>query len=124
MKAQLLIEKRYNDVAHNPKKNASIQLAEGKLYDEVDDLKNIYSLYQDNPKTSYISDMVEKYINIIQPLADKIRNMKYVRTVVEVDNSNDKKENTMLLVEQEYTLVELEQEVYGDTKSGVLKNVV
>jgi hypothetical protein len=41
-----------------------------------------------------------------------------------VDNSNDKKENTMLLVEQEYTLVELEQEVYGDTKSGVLKNVV
>ena len=123
MKAQLLVEKNYNDVTHNLAKTALINLAQGKLYDAIDEVKNIYKLYLDDPRSSYISDMVEKYINVIQPLADKIRNMKYVRTVVEVDNSNDKRDNMMHLVEQEYTLSDLEQEVYGDTKSGVVKNV-
>ncbi len=124
MKAQLLVEKRYNEIAHNTEKKAAIQMAQGKLYDEVAELKNIYKLYQLDHRSSFIDDMVEKYIKVIQPLAEKIRNMKYVRTVVEVDNSNEKQDNTITLVEQEYTLAELEQEVYGDTKSGVVKNVV
>lgn len=123
MQAQLLVQKKYDEVAHNPEKKEAIDRAQEKLYREIDDLKNIYKLYQDNPRSVYITDMVEKYINIIQPLADKIRDMKYVRTVIEVDNSNDKQDNTFILVEKEYTLAQLEQEVYGDVKSGVVKNV-
>jgi len=124
MQAQLLVQKRYNDVTHNPEKQEAIEIAQGKLYKEIEELKNIYKLYQDNPRASYVTDMVEKYIEIIQPLADKIRNMKYVRTVIEVDNSNEKQDNTFILVEKEYTLMDLEQEVYGDVKSGIVKNVV
>ena len=50
--------------------------------------------------------------------------MKYVLTMIEVDNADDKKDNTNYLVQKEYTLADLEQEVYGDVKSGVIKNVV
>lgn len=123
MQAQLLVQKRYNEVAHNPEKKEAIKVAQGKLYSEIEELKNIYKLYQENPRASYITDMVEKYVEIIQPLSDKIRNMKYTRTVIEVDNSNDTQDNTFILVEKEYTLMDLEQEVYGDVKSGVVKNV-
>jgi hypothetical protein len=124
MQAQLLVQKNYDDVAHNPEKKEAIDTAQRKLYNIIDDLKNIYKLYQDNPRSVYITDMVEKYINIIQPLADKIRNMKYVRTVIETDNTNDRLDNTFTLVEKEYTLSQLEQEVYGDVKSGIVKNVL
>ena len=124
MQAQLLVQKKYDEVAHNPEKKEAIDKAQEKLYREIEDIKNIYKLYQDNPRSVYITDMVEKYINVIQPLADKIRDMKYVRTVIEVDNSNDKQDNTFILVEKEYTLAQLEQEVYGDVKSGVVKNVL
>ena len=124
MQAQLLVQKRYNEVANNPEKQEAIKVAQEKLYKEIEDLKNIYKLYQENPRASYATDMVEKYINIIQPLADKIRNMKYAKVTIEVDNSNEKQDNTFILVEKEYTLSELEQEVYGDVKSGVVKNVM
>ena len=123
MQAQLLVQKKYNEVAHNPEKQQAIELAQEKLYKEIEEVKNIYKLYQDNPRAGYITDMVEKYIEILQPLADKIRNMKYVKVAIEVDNSNEKQDNTFVLVEKEYTLAELEQEVYGDVKSGIVKNV-
>ena len=117
--AQLLVQRHYNEVAHNVKKQEDISKSETKLYDVIDELKNTYKLYRQNPKASYIVDMVEKYINIIQPMADKIRNEKYVVTTIEIDNDTD----IAYLIEKEYTLNELEQEVYGETKSGVVKNV-
>jgi len=124
MQAQLLVQKKYNEVAHNQEKKEAIEKAKEKLYREVEELKDIYKMYQDNPRDVYVTDMVEKNIDIIQPLADKIRDMKYVRTVIEVDNSNDRQDNTFILVEKEYTLMDLEQEVYGDVKSGIVKNVL
>lgn len=121
--AQLLVQKRYNEVAHNPEKDNAIKETESGLYDEINELKNIYKLYQTNPKASYIREMVEKYLNVLQPLADKIQKMKYVRTAIEVDDTNDKKDNTFYLIQKEYTLADLEQEVYGDVKSGIVKNI-
>ncbi len=120
MEAQLLVQKRYNEVAHNQEKNQSINLAVGKLYEEIMELKNIYKLYLTNPRASYITDMVEKYTKILQPLADKIRDMKYVVNLIEVDDNNI---NAFLLIQQAYTMEELEQEVYGTMKSGVVKNM-
>jgi hypothetical protein len=122
--AQLLVQKRFNEIAHNAKKDTAISLAEEKLYEEINDLKNTYSRYLEEPKASYISDMVEKYINIIQPLSDKIREMKYVEIFIEKDDIiSDRKDDIFYLVEREYTLKDLEQEVYGDVKSGVVRNV-
>ncbi len=123
MEAQILVQKRYNEVAHNPEKIHAINLAVGKFYEEIMELKNIYKLYLTNPRASYINDMVEKYTQILQPLADKIRGMKYVVNMIEVDDTNEKKDNTFILIQKAYTLLDLEQEVYGSVKSGVLKNI-
>jgi hypothetical protein len=124
MEAQLLVQKHYNSVANNPEKQLAIHDAEGKLYVEIMDLRTLYKFYTENPRAGYIREMVEKYINVIKPLADKIRDMKYVVNVIEVDDTNDKQDNTMYLVQKEYTLADLEQEVYGDKKSGIVKNVL
>jgi hypothetical protein len=123
--AQLMVQKRYNEVAHNPEQKAAISETETQLYEEITELKNIHKLYKENPKASYIKEMVEKYLEVLQPLAEKIQKMKYVRTVIEVEDVDDKKkDNTYYLIQKEYTLADLEQEVYGDVKSGVIKNVV
>jgi hypothetical protein len=124
MEALLLVQKHYNSVANNPEKKALINKAEIKLYEEIMELQNICKLYEENPKTSYIADMVEKYIKVIKPLADKIREIKYVVNVIEVENTGDKQDNVMYLVQKEYTLADLEQEVYGTLKSGIVKNVM
>jgi len=124
MEAQLLVQKHYNDVTNNPEKKLAIQDAERKLYEEIMDLQTIYKLYKENPRSSYITDMVDKYIKVIKPLADKIRDMKYVINVIEVEDTNDKQDNMMYLIQKEYTLKDLEQEVYGDKKSGIVKNVL
>uniref|UniRef100_A0A6C0ILU0 Uncharacterized protein n=1 Tax=viral metagenome TaxID=1070528 RepID=A0A6C0ILU0_9ZZZZ len=124
MEAQLLIQKRYNEVAHNPEKTEAINVAIGKLYEEIIDVKNIYKLYLENPRDGYITDMVEKYINVLQPLADKIRDMKYVVNVIEKDDTNEKKDDTFYLIQKAYTAIDLEQEVYGTAKSGIVKNVM
>lgn len=118
--AQLLVQKLYNDVAHNVKKNEEISLAQIKLYEEIEQLKEIYKQYEEDPKVSYIVEMVDRYNNIIQPLADKIRNMKYIVTVIEYEYA-EKQDSIAYLVEKVFTLNELEQEVYGDVKSGVVK---
>lgn len=123
-KAQLLVQKRFNTVVHNPEKHAAITKTETQLYEEINDLKNTYKLYQETQHANYIKDMVEQYLHVIAPLAEKIQKMKYVLTMIEVDNADDKKDNTNYLVQKEYTLADLEQEVYGDVKSGVIKNVV
>jgi hypothetical protein len=124
MEAQLLVQKHYNKIANNPEKQLAINDAEGKLYEEIMDLQNIYKSYTENPKAGYISDMVEKYIKVIKPLTDKIMNMKYVVNSIEVEDTSDKQDNMMYLVQKEYTLGDLEQEVYGDRKSGIVKNVL
>jgi hypothetical protein len=124
-KAQLMVQKRYNEVAHNPEQKAAISETEIQLYEEITELKNIYKLYKENPKASYIKEMVEKYLQVLQPLAEKIQKLKYVKTMIEVEDVDDKKkDNTYYLIQKEYTLADLEQEVYGDVKSGVIKNVV
>ena len=68
--------------------------------------------------------MVEKYAKIIQPLAVNIRDMKYVSTRMERDDDAGNKLEELLwrLVQEEYSMSELEQEVYGGVKSGVVKN--
>jgi len=123
-KAQLMVQKKYNEVANNPEKKARLTRAETQLYSEIGDLRNIYKLYKENPRASFINEMVEKYLKIIEPLAEKIQQMKYVITAIEMDNTDDRKDNTFALVQKEYTLGDLEQEVYGDVKSGVIKNVI
>lgn len=120
--AQLLIQKRYNDVVHNLKKEEIIDEAVVRLYEEIYELKDIYKLYENDPKASYIVDMVEKYIKEIQPLADKIRNMKYVKSSVEM-KFFDNKDPIAVLIEKEYTYNQLEQEVHGEYNSGVVKYI-
>ena len=124
MEAQLLVQKSYNAVTNNPEKQSAIHDAEGKLYEEIMDLQSLYKLYTENPRAGYITDMIDKYIKVIKPLADKIMRMKYVVNVIEVEDSQDKQDNTMYLVQKEYTFTDLEQEVYGTLKSGIVKNIL
>ena len=68
--------------------------------------------------------MVEKYIHIIQPLSDKIRSLKYVRNIIEDEEETFHKDKTYILHQDEYTSMDLEQEVSGDKKSGIVKNII
>lgn len=122
--AILLIQKRYQDVVNNREKKLAISTAEENFYEEVNELKEIYKQYQETHRNSYINDMVEKYAKIIQPLAVNIRDMKYVSTRMERDDDAGNKLEELLwrLVQEEYSMSELEQEVYGSVKSGVVKN--
>ena len=54
----------------------------------------------------------------------KLRNMKYMVNVIETENTGEKLDNVMYLVQKEYTLADLEQEVAGTVQSGIVKNVV
>jgi len=123
-KAQLMVQKKYNEVAYNPEKKALITKTETQLYNEIAELRNIYKLYQENPRASFINEMVEKYLEVIEPLTNKIQKMKYIMTVIEVDKEDDRKDNMLYLVQKTYTLADLEQEVYGDVKSGVVKSII
>lgn len=124
MEAQLLVQKRYNEVVQNEDKEKEIYLAEEKLYKEIMEIRNIYLLYQYNSKQNYITEMVEKYIHIIQPLSDKIRSLKYVRNIIEDEEETFHKDKTYILHQDEYTSMDLEQEVSGDKKSGIVKNII
>jgi len=96
----------YLDIVNDTENMKTIIEAEKSLFVEKESLKNLHKLFDDSQNMNYINDMVEKYISIIDPLVNKIRNLKYKHVVIETDNID----HTEHLIEKPYTFEELQVE--------------
>lgn len=117
-------QKRYLDVVNNTDNKVHLETAQTSFFIEKEQLKNLGKKYNETGKQNIIIDMVEKYISEIEPLTERIRELKYKYVTVECDdgtsvpcNENDE----IYLIEQPYTLKDLEADMGEGT--GVLKNV-
>jgi len=74
---QLINQKKYGDIISGIHREPLLNDANMDLINEIDELKQIYKKYLDDPLESYLTTMVEKYITKIKPLTEKIRDMNY-----------------------------------------------
>ena len=100
------IRENYLDIVNNTDNLKAIQDAEVALFVEKESLKGLHKSFEDSQSPSYINDMVEKYVSIMEPLVNEIRNKKYERVVIETDGAD----HTEHLVEEPYTLEQLQVE--------------
>jgi hypothetical protein len=107
--AQLVNDKKYGDIISGVHREPLLADANLDLINEIDELKKIYQEYVVDPRETYLTAMIEKYITKIQPLTEKIRNMNYAYYAMEYEGElDDSKEHT--LIATPYRLDQLEQE--------------
>ena len=134
--SQLVTMKKYGDIIRGVPSDPLLNDAMLDLANEIEELKKIHDDYLADPAASpaYLSSMIEKTISTINPLTEKIRNMKYgyyvLETLGDVSGAGDgdgegdgeaaegkekkaKKKNninTYALIARPYRLEQLEQE--------------
>jgi len=81
--SQLIIQKKYGDIMTGVHREPLLADANLELINEIAELKKIYEEYLLNPTSAYIESMVEKYLTLIKPLTEKIRNMNYEYYAIE-----------------------------------------
>jgi len=109
---QLVNQKKYGDIISGVHREPLLNDAALNLVNEIAELKNIYQDYLVEPLPGYLTSMVEKYLTIIKPLTEKIRNMTYGYYAVEnelggIDDSAEQKNDNE-----------------GDSKSESNKNII
>jgi hypothetical protein len=81
--SQLIIQKKYGDILTGVHREPLLADANLELINQIADLKKIYEEYLLDPSTGYLETMVEKYLTILKPLTEKIRNMNYEYYAIE-----------------------------------------
>ena len=105
----------YLQIVENPTRQMNLNDGVVSLYENVEELKKIYKDYSADSKPEYIRDMVELFINKIQPNAERNRNLTYSY------NSVDQEDETMFLVQKPYTIDQIE--INLGEKERIIKNV-
>lgn len=122
--SQLIIQKKYGDIMTGVHREPLLADANLELINQIAEMKNIYEEYLLDPSTGYLETMVEKYLTILKPLTEKIRNMNYeyyaiesnvekggkITMDVEGDGDSEEKETDADITNQKkaiYTLVAL-----------------
>jgi hypothetical protein len=83
--SQLIIQKKYGDIMTGVHREPLLTDANLELINEIAELKKIYEEYLVEPSTAYLATMVEKYLTILKPLTEKIRNMNYEYYAIETN---------------------------------------
>jgi hypothetical protein len=83
--SQLIIQKKYGDIISGIHREPLLNDAAIDLANEIDELKKIYQEYLLKPLPAYLTTMVEKYLTVIKPLTEKIRNINYAYYAVEAN---------------------------------------
>lgn len=104
----------YLSIVENPTRQMNLNDGIISLYENVEELKKIYDEYKKDSKPEYIRDMVELYINKIQPNAERNRNLRYSY------NSIDQEDNVIHLVQKPYTIDQIE--INLGEKEKIVKN--
>lgn len=100
-----------NAISNSYNKEKLVTL-ENKLYEEKQALVNLGKEYNETERQNIIIDMVSKYAQVIQPLVDEVRSLKYSNVAVEKQTDNA---SIVHLVEQAYTLNDLEADTGDNT---------
>jgi hypothetical protein len=94
--AQLILMKKYGDIISGIPSDPLLNDAQMDLANEIAEMKKIYDEYLADPAhaDAYITSMIEKYITIIKPLTEKLRNMNYGYYVLEGGITTENRINT------------------------------
>jgi hypothetical protein len=103
-------------ITDNPTKFNNIETSTTRLYLRIQELQILMKDFNTEQKEELINDAVELYKSKILPTADRIRNLKYAYNAVEYDEKN----NTYHLIQNPYTIVQLEKNIGQTIK--ILKN--
>ena len=78
----------YNNLVDNEQKNTELKESYIQLYQQIDNVKECIQKMNETDNTQYASDAVHIYVNIIQPLLQKIRALQYNEmTVVQINST-------------------------------------
>ena len=100
----------YDNLCNNDKKNKELNEAITLSYIEIDKLKECIKLMNDTDNTQYVNDAVNIYVNILQPLLNQIRTLKYNETFVW--HNEDK--NTCNLIQNKSSFEQLSYSNFTD----------
>ena len=111
---QLILNKKFGHIISGDNRDSLLIDANNDLANEIDELKKIYAEYLEETSASssasgagYITAMVEKYVSLIKPLVEKIRQMQYgYYAIEEIDDETD----VYRLVADPYRFDQFEQE--------------
>lgn len=122
-------QKQYLNVVDNQSNKAQLNNKQGQFYIEKQQLKNLGKQYGEIERPGIITDMVEKYISTIEPLTEEIRSLKYKYISLECEDGSSapcKQDEISRLVEEAYTLYDLEVDTGIDTgnQAGILSNII
>ena len=95
---------KYNDIVDNKNKEFELKTYIDKVNLEIDNIKKLNKLYQTEKKESILKTILENYTEIIQPLLNNIRELKYNFFTIEVDE----KVNVNYFIAEPYTISQLE----------------
>ena len=93
----------YNTIVDNEKKNLELQEAITESYIQIQEIKNCIKKMNETDNLQYARDAVTIYTTILEPLFNKIRNLKYNETMVWSDDSL----NTCNLIQNKYSIQNL-----------------
>jgi hypothetical protein len=105
---QLINNKKYYDIISGIHREPLLLDAKNDLLSEIENMKEIYSQYKEEPVPQLIKAMIETYKDNILPLSEKIRKMNYQYYALETNEDEDK--DISKLIMQPYLYAQLEQE--------------
>jgi len=114
--------KKYLEITRPETTITTLKEYNDTFFVEKEKLHELNKLYMKDPQQKYINDMVEKYITIIQPLTQTIRETTYTYSAVEKASDITSGDPTYNLVELPYTLSQLYNSETNDTKAKILSN--
>jgi hypothetical protein len=88
----------------NKDKERDIKDKEVELYVQVQEFKQLLNQYKEEGKQGYLDDALEIYSQKIIPIAESLRNVKYVDNTIEYNDSDD----TYHLIQNPFNLKTLE----------------
>lgn len=93
----------YVEVTDNDEKNVELSETLSESYSLIEDIKTNIEKMNETDNTSFVREAVSIYVNILEPLLLKIRNLKYSETSVWYNENL----NTFNLIQKKYTISDL-----------------
>jgi hypothetical protein len=100
----------YNNIVDNDKKKEELNESITNSYIQIGELKDCIKKMNDTNNIQYAHDAVSIYINVLTPLLNKIRVLKYNETMV----SRDADLNTCNLIQNKYSIQNLSYSSFQD----------
>jgi hypothetical protein len=106
---------QYNNIVDNREKNEELRATQKELYANITAIKELMQGYDKTQNTQYVNDSVDLYINEILPRLKRVMQSKYLYHAVEIETDNKHKIPMVYLIQQLYTIVDLETNL-GDSR--------